>query len=98
MLNRSVDVIYMTCAPTVFVVIMIREINSKDEQGNANSDSQQPRRDAATETCQYSQTIIYVLRRLAIAAAAAAEQFSDTIGVMFKSWSCRYREQFTIRY
>jgi len=36
MLNRSVDVIYMTCAPTVFVVIMIREINSKDEQGNAN--------------------------------------------------------------
>ena len=28
---------YMTCAPTVFVVIMIRGINSKDELGiNAN--------------------------------------------------------------
>jgi len=27
-------VIYMTCAPIVLVVVMIREINSKDEQGN----------------------------------------------------------------
>jgi len=26
----------MTCVPMVFVVIMIREINSKDEQGNDN--------------------------------------------------------------
>ena len=65
---------YMTCAPTDFVVIMIREINSKDEQANANSDTQQPRRDAATETSQHSQTILYVSRPLAIAVAAAAEQ------------------------
>jgi len=27
-------VIYMTCAPMVLVVVLIRGINSKDEQGN----------------------------------------------------------------
>ena len=27
-------VIYMTCAPIVLAVVMIRGINSKDEQGN----------------------------------------------------------------
>jgi len=56
---------YMTCAPTVFVVIMIREINSKDEQGNANITAIHNNHDvdAATETSQYSQTI-YVSRPL----------------------------------
>ena len=71
----------------VFVVIMIREINSKDEQGNDNIITNSLHYTAittsttATETSQHSQTM-YVSRPLAVAAAAAAEQFSDTRGVI----------------
>ena len=67
----------------VFVVIMIREINSKDEQGNDNIIAAHNNHDvnAATETSQHSQTM-YVSRPQAVAAAAAAEQFSDTRGVI----------------
>jgi len=75
---------YMTCAPTDFVVIMIREINSKDEQGNANIIAIHNNNHDATQQLKHLgiRRPLCVSRPLAIAAAAAAEQFSDARGVI----------------
>jgi len=70
---------YMTCAPTVFVVIMIREINSKDKQGNDGIIAIHNNHDATQQLKHLSirsRRPYNILRPLAIAAAAAAaEQF-----------------------
>ena len=67
---------YMTCAPTDFVVIMIREINSKDEQGNANIIAIHNNHDATQQLKHLS------IRRPYLATAGNRRSSSSRTGVI----------------